>query len=115
MDRLQITATFPNISSSDLGDFKRVAAQAMVTAKSEPGTLQYDWYFNADSTKCVIRETYASSDALLAHMGNLGELLGEITDLGGGIEVEVFGDPSETLREAAAQMQPAVYSYFQGK
>lgn len=116
MDQLQLTATFPNIASDKLGEFKKLAGEAMEIVRTmEPGTLQYDWFFNADETQCVVRETYASSDAVMAHMGNMGELLGEIAALGGGIEIEIFGDPSATLREAAAQMQPAVYSYFQGK
>lgn len=52
-------------------------------------------------SRCPARVTDATLAGMLA------------ASLGGGIEV--FGDPSEALREAAAQMQPAIYSYFQGK
>jgi len=30
-------------------------------------------------------------------------------------QVEVFGNPSEALRQATAAMQPNVYTFFQGK
>ena len=60
-----------------------------------------------------MRETYESSDAALAHMANLGELVGRLAQLGGGFEVEVVGTPSGELIEAAAALQPAIYSPFQ--
>lgn len=115
MEQLQVTATFPSIHADNLASFKKMANEALEIAKTEPGTLQYDWFFNDDETRCVLRETYADSDAVMAHLGNVGEILGAIVDLGGGIEVEIFGNPSETLLQAAAAMQPTVYSYFQGK
>ncbi len=87
----------------------------MEIARTEPGLLQYDWFLSPDDSTCVVRETYTDSDAVLAHIGAVGHLLEEMIGLGGGLEVDVFGDPSEALQEAAAEMQPAVYSYFQGK
>lgn len=115
MESIQITATFPKIAPGDLEEFKEVGARALELAKGEAATLQYDWFFNSDETTCVVRETYATSDAVLAHMGHLGELIGKLAELGGGIEVEAFGAPSPQLLEAAAALQPAVYSYYQGK
>lgn len=115
MDQLQINARFPSIPSGSLAEFKDLAAQALEITKAEAGTLQYDWFFNADETVCVVRETYANSDAVLAHMGNLGAVLGSLVELGGGLELEVFGSPSAQLLEAGAALGPSVYSYFQGK
>jgi hypothetical protein len=45
----------------------------------------------------------------------VGDLLGKIIEVGGGIEIEVFGDPSDTLLNATQALQPTIYSYFQGK
>ena len=115
MEQLQITATFPTIASENLAQFKQLAAQALEITKGESATLQYDWYFNQDETSCVVRETYESSDAVLTHLGDVGELLGKLVELGGGLEVEAFGSPSAQLMEAAAAFQPSVYPYFQGK
>jgi hypothetical protein len=96
-------------------EFKELAARALELTKGEATTLQYDWFFSDDETKCVVRETYANSDAILAHMVNLGDLIGKLADLGGGLEIEAFGDLSPELLEAAAAFEPTVYRFFQGK
>ena len=114
-NQIQVTATFPAIPAARLPEFKGLAAKAMEQTKTEVGSLQYDWFFNADETLCIVREAYADSDAVLAHMGNLGSLLGELMEIGGGLGVEVFGTPSASLLEAAAALQPQVFKPFQGK
>ena len=115
MEQIQLTATLPNIAPGNLSEFKELAARALDITKGEETTLQYDWFFSDDETKCVVRETYANSDAILAHMGHMGDLIGKLAELGGGLEIEAFGDPSPELLEAAAALQPTVYRYFQGK
>ena len=45
----------------------------------------------------------------------VGEILGPMVELGGGLEAEVFGSPSAELAEALAPFNPTVYSRFQGK
>ena len=112
---IQVTATFPSIAPANLAEFKEAASRAVELTTSEPGALQYDWFLSSDETKCVVRETYADSDAILTHMANLGELLGKLAELGGGLEVEAFGDPSPEVMEAAAALGPTVYRFFQGK
>ena len=115
MEQIQATATFPAIAADNLGEFKQLAGEALDAARGEPGTLQYDWFFSDDGTRCVVRETYRSSDDVLAHLGNVGPLLGRLVELGGGLELEVFGEPSPALRDATAAFQPLTYSYLQGK
>lgn len=61
-----------------------------------------------------MRETSASSEAILAHMANLGDLIGNLAELGGGLEIEAFGNPSSELLAAASDLHPVVYWYFQG-
>lgn len=113
--QIQITATLPKIAHGDLAEFKRLAAQLLERTKGEAGALQYDWFLSADETKCVVRETYQNSDAVLAHMANVGELLGRLAELGGGLEIEGFGPVSPQLAEAAAALHPTLYGFFQGK
>lgn len=78
-----MTAKYPNIAPADRAAFKELVKKDIDIATTEPGTLQYDWFFNVDETSCVVREAYANSDAVLAHMGNLGELLGQLAEFGG--------------------------------
>lgn len=115
MGQIQVTTTLPNIAPGNLPEFKELAARALEITKGEETTHQYDWFFSDNETKCVLRETYANSDAILTHMANIGDLLGKLGELGGGLEIEAFGDPSPELLEAAAALQPTVYRYFQGK
>lgn len=115
MEQIQLTATLPKIAPGDLAEFKRLAAQALELTKGEAGALQYDWFFSSDETRCVVRERYENSDAILAHMANLGELIGKLAELGGGLEIEAFGTLSPQLAEAAAALHPAIYGFFQGK
>jgi hypothetical protein len=115
VEQIQITATFPKIAPADLVEFKRLAAQALEITKGQAAALQYDWFFSADQTECVVRETYQNSDAILAHMTDLGDLLGKLAEAGGGLQIEAFGPVSPQLAEAAAALQPAIYGYFQGK
>lgn len=115
MDKLQASARFPNIERDKLNEFKKVAAELLKITEREQGNLQYDYFLNADETVCVVRETYANSDAVLAHIAGVGGLLPRLIELGGGMEVEIFGSPSPALLEAAAALKPAVYSYLQGR
>ncbi len=115
MEQIQLTATLPSIAPDNLAQFKELAARALELTKGEAATLQYDWFFSEDDTTCVVRETYANSDAILAHMANLGDLIGKLAELGGGLEIEAFGDLSPELAEAAAAFEPTIYRYFQGK
>ena len=114
MEELQVTAVFPNIAPDGLAEFKELAAQAVEQAGTEPGTLQYDWFLSDDGRRCVVRERYASSEAVLAHLGNAGAMLGRLVELAGGVELEVFGEPSPELLAATSAFQPVIYAYVHG-
>jgi quinol monooxygenase YgiN len=115
VEKIQASATFPTIAADNVSEFKQVAAEALDAARDEPGTLQYDWFFSDDETKCVVRETYENSDAVLAHIAHVGDLVGQLAQLGGGLEIEAFGTMSPELAEAVVAFQPTVDSFFQGK
>jgi hypothetical protein len=115
MKQLQVTGTLPQIPKDNLEEFKRLAREALAATADDPGVLQYDWFFNHEESKCVIRETYADSNAVLTHLGLVGDLLGKIIEVGGGMEIEVFGEPSDALLKATETLQLTIYSYFQGK
>lgn len=115
MSKIQFTATFPKIPAENLSTFKEIAAQQMVATRTEAGSLQYDWFFNDDETKCIVREAYADSDAVLAHGANVGELLGRLGEVGGVMELEVFGSPSDDLTAMFGAMNAPVYKPFQSK
>ncbi|HSO85028.1 MAG TPA: antibiotic biosynthesis monooxygenase [Draconibacterium sp.] len=113
MQNIQITAKF-KIHSGKVEEFKKIAAQCVPAVKAnETGALQYDWFFNPGETECVVRETYSDSNAVLAHMGNIGTLLGQLLAMSD-FDLEVYGNLSEELKNAAAGLNPKVYSFYQG-
>ena len=115
MNRILATAILPNIAPASLAEFKDLAATILERVRTEPGTLQHDWFLNSDETRCVVHEGYVDSEAVLAHLGNVGEFLGKLIELGGGVELEVFGDPSPDLVAAPAGLQPRISGTLQTK
>jgi quinol monooxygenase YgiN len=113
MKNIQLTAKF-KIHTGKLEEFKRIAADCVTAVKkNEKGALQYDWFFSPDESKCIVRETYVDSNAVLAHMGNVGELLGQLLGLAD-FKLEIYGKMSEELQNAAAGLNPKVYSFYMG-
>lgn len=116
MDGIHVTARFANVSSANRAEFKQVAAAALDISRRERGVLQYDWFFDETETVCVVCEVYQDSQALVAHIANLGETVGRLAALGGGCELELFGDPSFPMAEPGPGVHRSVFrSRFQGK
>lgn len=112
MSDIQVTARL-KIHDGQLENFKKAAADCMESVRTkDTGTRQYDWFFNADQTECIVREHYDSSDAVLQHMGNLGEALGALLGTAD-LALEVYGAPSAELAEAASSLDVEVFSSFQ--
>ena len=115
MKKIQITAKF-KIHKGKVEEFKKIASACVIAVEKNEkgkGALQYDWFFSPDNSECVVRETYADSNAVLAHMGNVGEMLGQLLTMSD-FELEIYGNPSEELQKAAAALNPKVYPFYQG-
>ncbi len=113
MEELQVTARF-RIDQADIAQFKSLAEQCIRRVRDkDTGTLQYDGFFSDDETVCEVRETYASSAAVLEHIDHLGDLLGPLFALAPP-QISVYGSPSQELRDATADMAPTVYGFFHG-
>ena len=113
MSQLQITARM-KIKPGQLERFKEIAAACLESViEKDTGTLQYDWFLSEDGTVCDVREVYRDSDALLQHSMNLGALMGEILEVSE-FSAEIYGSPSDKLREALQNMDVGYFSYLQG-
>lgn len=98
------------IHSGKLEALKSVANRCVARVhEKDAGTSQYDWYLSSDRKICVVRETYDSSDALLAHLENLGPLFRDLAEVGE-LQIAVFGEPTDELLAAITEMQPSLYS-----
>lgn len=113
MNNLQITARF-QIHDGKLTDFKKLAEECLSIVKAkDKDRLQYDWYFDSAQTECVLREAYPDSNALLTHLGNIGEVFGKLLAVGD-FSAEVYGQPSEELQKAISSLKIKSYTYYQG-
>ena len=113
MKTLQLTSRY-QIHDGKLSAFKQLASKCIaLSQQNEPNILQYDWFFNHDQSECVLREAFTDSDALLAHITNLGDVLGDILALGD-FSAEIYGSPSEELMQAVAGLNVKVYTFYQG-
>ena len=72
--------------------------------------MGYAWFESADGTEFVAHESFVDSDAVLAHATDVGDLVGRWVDLADGVDVQIFGAPSDELRSALAAMAPTVFS-----
>ena len=92
------------IRDGKLEEFQRLSAHAMeiVRTRESSGTLQYDTYFNADGSECVIVERYRDSEAAMEHAANLREISQAVLEIVSVVHGELLGDPSAELREILA-------------
>lgn len=88
------------IHDGKLDEYKRLAGECMESVRTkDSGTLQYEVYFNADETECMVFERYRDSEALLEHFKNLGPLFEAVLETCSGSGA-VCGDVSAELRAA---------------
>ena len=97
-----------------LDEYKRLSAEAreIVRAK-DPGTLQYDVFFNADQSEAIVIERFRDSEALLAHGANMGEISAAVLKTAD-VTGELLGDPSPEIRERLVDgEQPRLFTPYQ--
>jgi len=115
MEKIQISARF-KIHPGKAEAFKKVVATCVViVSEKEKGKTcsQYDWFFSSDNSESVVRETYNDSDAVLLHLGNVGEQLGQLLEMAD-FSAEFYGPISDELKNAVAPFKPALYSFYSG-
>jgi quinol monooxygenase YgiN len=101
MSELQGIARF-KFHEGKLEEFKRLAAQCMeIVRTQDTGTLQYEIYFNADESECMVLERYRDSQALIEHAEHIGDRSEAIVATGD-VSSELLGEPSAELRENLA-------------
>ena len=111
MEELQVSARF-KIHDGKLDAFKAAAEKCLQSVREkDTATLQYDWFFSEDQTECVVRERYSSSETLLQHIVNLGDIFQELL-AAGDFSVELFGRPSAELLKTIECADLAVFSHF---
>ena len=108
MGELQGIARF-KFHEGKLDEYKRLSARAMeIVRAKEPGTLQYEIFFNEDESEAVVLERFRDSDALLDHGANMAEISEGVLATGT-VEGELLGEPSDELCAKLTGPQPRLF------
>jgi len=94
------------IREGNLDAFLALMPAFVEKTSEEPACLYYDFTRNGDVAYC--REAYVGAAGILAHLENVGELLGKFLELSDLIRLEVHGPEAEInkLREPMAALKP---------
>lgn len=94
-----------------LAEAKAMLPRFIARAAAEPLLLHYDFTINGDEIHC--REAYAGAAGLLAHVENIGAVLGEFLKLVDLTRLEVHGPADELakLKGPLADLKPAWFVY----
>jgi quinol monooxygenase YgiN len=106
------------IEEGKIEEYKElVQDMSRVVEANEPDTIDYQFYLNRDDkTKCIVHETYANSEAVLAHNTGVASqtILPRIFSVSRISRFDVYGNPSEELRKVLTSFGPQFYNLFAG-
>lgn len=95
------------VHAGQLEAFKASFPAFIEKTRSEPAVLFYEFTLNGDVVFC--REGYVGAAGALAHLANVGALLGEAMKIADLVRLEIHGPAAELdqLRGPLAQFNPA--------
>ena len=98
------------IEAGKLDEFKAKAeGYTEAVRKDEADTLEYQWWIAEDGSRCLLKETFTSSEALLQHLANVGPSLPDLLAIAPITRFEVFGEVSDAAR---AELDGLGANYF---
>ena len=114
MDTCCTIVPYFKVHEGKLGAFKELCVQFVEKTLQEPKCLYYGFSFFQDQVHC--REGYQDAEGLLAHLENVGVLLGEALKIAEIARLEVHGPEAELakLREPLAEMNPQFFTLEYG-
>jgi len=113
-DKACTLAPYFEIAEGQLEAFKALGPQFVAKTRNEPGCVHYTFSFDGMAAHC--REGYDDAAALLAHLDNVGALLGEALKLAKIVRLEVHGPAAELdqLRAPLAGLKPQFFELAEG-
>ena len=105
------------IQGGKIEEFKKLVQElSRMVEANEPDTINYQFYLNKSETKCMVHETYANSDAALAHNHGIAlqTMLPKIFSVAKISRFDVYGSPSEELQKLLPNIGSETFSLFAG-
>jgi quinol monooxygenase YgiN len=115
-NRIHFRAEF-TIEEGKIDEYKKLIQEmSTVVEANEPDTINYQFYLNRDETRCIVHETYANSEAVLAHNAGVASqtILPKIFSVSRISRFDVYGNPSEELQKVLTSFGPQTYNLFAG-
>lgn len=97
------------IREGNLEAFTALMPAFVEKTSAEPACVYYD--FSRDGHTAFCREAYIGAEGVLAHLENVGELLGKFLELSDLARLEIHGPAAEIekLRSPLADLNPDFY------
>jgi len=102
------------VQEGQLEAFKALGPQFVEKTRAESGCMHYAFSFNGNTAHC--REGYTDAAAVLAHLQNVGELLGQALKIAKIVRLEVHAPAAEIekLRGPMASLNPQFFVLSEG-
>ena len=102
------------VHDGKLADFKTLCEKFVEQTGQEEKVMFYGFSFDGDQAHC--REGYADAEGVLAHLENVGALLGEALQIADITRLEVHGPEGELakLRGPLAELNPQFFTLEYG-
>ena len=102
------------VQEGQLEAFKALGPQFVAKTRTESGCMHYAFSFSGNTAHC--REGYVDANAVLAHLQNVGELLGQALKIARIVRLEVHAPAGEVekLRGPMASLNPQFFALEEG-
>jgi quinol monooxygenase YgiN len=96
--------------------FEGIVQEMVASTRQESGALRYEWCLCADRKRCRIVETYADSDAVLAHLTGwaVREGVPRMLEASSLDRFEVYGDPGAKAAAMLAAFGATIFAPWCG-
>jgi hypothetical protein len=103
-----------DVEAAQLDAFKALGPQFVAKTRTEPGCVHYAFSFDGTTAHC--REGYDDAAAVLAHLDNVGALLGEALKISKIVRLEVHGPAADIdkMRGPPAGLNPQFFALEEG-
>jgi quinol monooxygenase YgiN len=105
------------INEGKQSEFEKLAKEMSdMVRRSEPGTRKYEWFLSENGNKCLVIETYDSSDSGLVHVRGeaINKIFPEILKVAKITRFEICGKPSKELVDELADDNVGLYRFIAG-
>ncbi|MEJ7767149.1 MAG: antibiotic biosynthesis monooxygenase [Chitinophagaceae bacterium] len=112
--QIQYTAEL-TIADGKIDEFKRIMHSFVETVhQNEPNMNAYQVYLNAEENKAFVVEWFKNSEAVLAHLADVGPMLPELLAIAPITRLEVFGNLTKEAEDALKSIGAKIFKYHEG-